>query len=477
MNFPISLALVLILWLLPGCAPVGPDYAEPASDLPASWQAGSDRGLTAEPSRPELLASWWTLLGDPLLDELVQQAIAGNLDLQQATSRLAEARAQRDVSSAGLWPGVDFSGSVTRARSGGADSTRYSLGFDASWELDLFGGVRRSVEAAEAQLAASREDLRDVLVTLTAEVALNYVTLRTTQARLQIAKQSLADQEETYALTRARYLAGLSSELDLQQAGYLMSGTRAEIPALMTDLARTEHLLAVLLGRPPGSLDQRLAAMAPLPSLPPSVAVGIPADILRRRPDIRRAERNLAAQTAQVGAAEAELYPSFTLGGTIGLDALSAGDLFNSASRSSSFGPRVKLPILDGGAIRANIRIQSARQEAALTAYQATILAALQEVEDSLTAYAREQERNLALGDSVAAARQATSLAEIQFRAGLVNFTEVLIARRSLLSFEDQLAQSTGTMILNLIRLYKALGGGWQATMPERAATTEELRQ
>jgi len=475
MNSPTSLLLVLSFWLLSGCAKVGTDYVEPVQELPASWQAGVDRGLRAGQPDPELLAEWWTLFGDPLLRDLIQQAVAGNLDLQQAKSRLAEARAQRDLSSAGLFPGVDFSGSVTRGRVGGTDSTRYSLGFDAAWELDLFGAVGRKVEAAEAQFAASREDLRDVLVTLAAEVALNYVDLRTFQARLQIANQNLADQEETYSLTEARYLAGLSTELDLQQARYLVSGTRAQLPNLQTGLARTEHLLAFLLGRPPGSLDRSLLALAPLPDLPPSVAVGIPADILRRRPDIRRAERNLAAQTAQVGAAVADLYPSFTLGGSIGLDALSAGKLFNSGSRSSSFGPRVNLPIFDGGAIRANIRIQSSRQEAALAEYRAIVLAALQEVEDSLTAYAREQERNLALAESVEAARQASALAEIQFQAGLVNFSEVLNARGSLLSFEDQQAQSTGTMVLNLIRLYKALGGGWAAMVPEQTTTTEEL--
>ncbi|OGR17512.1 MAG: hypothetical protein A2X81_20140 [Desulfobacterales bacterium GWB2_56_26] len=476
MNFQTSLLLVLSLWLLlAGCAKVGPDYVEPAQELPASWQAGADGRLRVDPPDPELLAEWWTLLGDPLLRDLIQQAIAGNLDLQQAKYRLTEARAQRDLSSAGLFPGVDFSGSVTRGRVGDTDSTRYSLGFDAAWELDLFGGVRRTVEAAEAQFAASREDLRDVLVTLAAEVALNYIDMRTFQARLQIANQNLAAQEETYALTEARYLAGLSSELALQQARYLVSGTRTQIPNLQTGLARTENLLAVLLGRPPGSLDRRLLTLAPLPNLPPSVAVGIPADILRRRPDIRRAERNLAAQTAQVGAAVADLYPSFTLGGSIGLDALSAGRLFNSGSRSSSFGPRVNLPIFDGGAIRANIQVQSSRQEAALAEYRATVLAALQEVEDSLTAYVREQERNLSLRESVEAARQASMLAEIQFQAGLVNFSEVLNARGSLLSFEDQLAQSAGTMILNLIRLYKALGGGWMSILPEQATTTEEL--
>ena len=475
MTNPIVLLILLsLVQLLPGCAKVGPDHAQPVMDLPDAWQAGADGGLTARQPDPEFLAEWWKGLGDPLLGELVLQAVAGNLELRQAKARLAEARAGRDLTSAQLFPAVDFSGSLIRTRSGGRDSTRYSIGFDAGWELDLFGGIRRSVEAAEAQEAAGREDLRDVLVTLTAEVALNYIDLRTFQARLAIAYRNLADQEETYALTEARYRSGLTSELALQQARYLVYGTRAQIPNLETGLARTAHLLAVLLGRPPGSMNDRFEAVAPLPELPATVAVGIPADLLRRRPDIRRAERALAAQTARVGAATADLYPSFTLGGSIGLDALSAGSLFSSGSRSSSFGPRVNLPIFTGGAIRSNIRIQSARQEAALVEYQSTVLTALREVEDGLTAYAREQERNLFLRDSLEAARETSTLAEIQFQAGLVNFTEVLIARGSLLSFEDQLAQSTGTMNLNLIRLYKALGGGWANIFPEQPPTPEE---
>ncbi len=473
-NPTILLTLLSLVQLLLGCAKVGPDHLEPTMDLPSSWQSGIGGGLTTRQPDPELLAEWWTTLGDPLLAELVLQAVAGNLDLQQARARLAEARAGRDLTSAALFPTIDFSGSVTRARSGGSDATRYSTGFDAVWELDLFGGIRRSVEAAEAAAAAGREDLRDVLVTLAAEVALNYIDFRTFQARLAIAYQNLDAQEQTYALTEARYRSGLTSELALQQARYLVYGTRAQIPNLETGLARTANLLAVLLGRPPGSLDGKLEALEPLPELPASVAVGIPADILRRRPDIRRAERDLAAQTARVGAAEAELYPSFTLGGSIGLDALSAGNLFSSDSRSSSFGPRINLPIFTGGAIRSNIRIQSARQESALIEYRSTVLTALQEVEDVLTAYAREQERNLSLRQSLEAAREASILAEIQFQAGLVNFTEVLIARGSLLSFEDQLAQSTGTMTLNLIRLYKALGGGWASIFPEQVTINEE---
>lgn len=477
MNRRTLFLTTICIWpILSGCARVGPDYVAPAMDAPASWQAAidRDRGLSENQPDPELLAEWWTLLGDPLLSGFIHRAITGNLDLEQARARLVAARAGRDSSSASLFPRLDSAASITKKWTGGSESTLYAIGFDAGWEPDLFGGRHRSVEAAQAQAEASREDLRDVLVTLTAEVGLNYIDARTFQARLQIARDNLAAQEETFALTEARYQSGLINELAVQQAKYLVSGTRAQIPALRTGLAEAENRLAVLLGRPPGSLHDQLRTMAPLPSLPQSVAVGIPADTLRRRPDIRRAERSLAAQTARIGVATAELYPSFTLSGSVGLDALSAGKLFNSASRSSSFGPGVKLPIFDAGAIRANIRIQSALQEEALAGYRAAVLTALKEVENGLTAYAEEQERNQALHQSAEAAGQAAALAEMQFQAGLVNFTAVLDARRSLLSFEDQLAQSAGTMTLNLIRLYKALGGGWSSFLPETATTIGE---
>jgi NodT family efflux transporter outer membrane factor (OMF) lipoprotein len=477
MNLPaLLIATICICHLLAGCTTVGPDYVEPALDAPASWQAAidRDRGLSDTRSDPEILAEWWTLLDDPLLSSFIHQAIDDNLDLEQARLRLLAARARRDISSASLLPGLDFAASISRTERGGSGSTLYAMGFDAGWELDLFGGGRRSVEAAQAEVEASREELRDVLVALTAEVALNYIEVRTSRARLRIALANLAAQEETFDLTEARYQGGLTDELALQQAKYLISGTRAQIPGLRTGLVEAENRLAILLGRPPGSLHEQLRTALPVPNLPPSIAVGIPADTLRRRPDIRKAERQLAAQTARVGVATAELYPSFRLRGSVGLDALSLGKLFDSGSRSSAFGPGVSWPIFDAGAIRANIDIQSALQAEALAKYRAVVLTALEEVENVLTAYANEQERNQALHLSAKAAGQAAELAEIQYQAGLVNFTEVLDARRSLLSFEDQMTQSTGTMTLNLIRLYKALGGGWSSFMPETATSTRK---
>ncbi len=439
---------------------------------PDAWQAPMDRGLNAGSSDKEVLAKWWMLLKDPLLDSFIQQAIAENLDLEQARARLLEARARRDISSAGLFPTLDANGSVTKSRTSGnrgssTKSTNYATGFDAGWELDLFGRTRRSVEAAEAELEASREDLRDVLVSLLSEVALNYIDVRTYQTRLRIAQDNLAAQQESFNLIEARYRSGLTDELALQQARYLVAGTRAQIPTLRTGVANAENSLTVLLGRPPGSLSGELRKRVLLPALPASVVIGIPAETLRRRPDIRRAERLLAAQTAQIGVATAERYPSFRFNGSIGLEALSAGSLFKSGSGNYSFGPSFSWTIFDAGAIAANIRLQSSLQQEALANYKATVLSALQEVENALVAYAQEQERYQALQDSADAAEQAASLAEIQYQAGLTNFTEVLDARRSLLSFQDDLAQSAATMTGNLIRLYKALGGGWTSFVPE----------
>lgn len=468
----LTIFLTIFIWqAITGCAKVGPDYLSPQSNAPAAWNATLNQGLDIGPADRQVMAEWWTLLNDPLLNSFIHRAIAGNLDLEQARARLLEARASRDIGTAGLYPNLNAGGSVSRSRissdRGGTGSTNYSTGFDSGWELDLFGGTRRSIEAAQARLEASREDLRDVLISLLAEVALNYIEVRTFQSRLQIAQDNLAAQQETFELTETLYQSGLADELTVQQARYLVAGTRAQIPTLRTGFLRASNLLAVLLGLPPGSLNDQLQNLVPLQGLPLSVAVGIPAETLQRRPDIRKAERLLAAQTAEIGVAIAELYPSFSFSGSIGLDALSAGKLFSSGSGSYSFGPSFSWTLFDAGAIEANIQFQSALQQEVLAGYKATVLTALEEVEGALISYAQEQERYQALNESVDAAAQASELAEIQYQAGLINFTEVLDGRRSLLSFQDQLAQSAGTMTGNLIRLYKALGGGWTSFVPE----------
>lgn len=462
---------VAVMLMTTGCATVGPDYIPPEKTSPAEWHTDLKDGLQLRATDPKILAEWWTSLDDPVLTELITQAVQGNLDLKQAMARVREARARRGISRADLFPSLDTAGSFTRSRSsennGTGDTTNlYEAGFDAAWEMDIFGGVRRSVEAAQADLEAGRADLHDVLVSLLAETALNYVETRSYQTRLAVAEANLEAQEKTYDLIVSRYEAGLSDELAVQQARYNLEDTRSRIPPLRTGLEATQNRLAVLIGQPPGAVHERLAERRPIPVTPARVAVGVPADTLRRRPDIRRAERQLAAQTARIGVATADLYPKFRLAGSIGLESLESANFFESASRFWGIGPSFSWNIFDAGAIRRNIGVQSALQEQYLIGYEAAVLGALEEVENALTAYAEEQLRRERLLDAVDAAKRAEQLSQDQYQAGLVDFSNVLDAQRSLLSFEDQLARSDGAVTSNLISLYKALGGGWKPLGP-----------
>jgi NodT family efflux transporter outer membrane factor (OMF) lipoprotein len=347
----------------------------------------------------------------------------------------------------------------------------YSVGLDASWEVDVFGGVRRSVESATADLQASGEDLRSVLVSLLGEVALNYIEVRTIQARLAVAEANLAAQTETYELTAIRVQAGLTTALDLEQATYNLDSTRSQIPTLQSGLGEARNRLAILLGEHPGAVHAELAARQPIPVPPLEVAVGLPADLLRRRPDVRQAERKLAAQTAQIGVATAELYPKFSLVGSITLSALDLTNLFSATSRAFSIGPSVSWRLFDAGAIRKNIEVQSALQEQALIQYEATVLTALEEVENALVAFAEEQRRREALRNAAQAAERAVTLAQAQYGAGMVDFRSVLDAQRSLLSLQDQVVQSEGSVASDLVRLYKTLGGGWAPLVSPGAAS------
>jgi len=466
-NQPMSwLPVVLAILILTGCAAVGPNYVPPGRSVSQSWHTGLKGGLSAGETDPQTLAAWWTTLDDPELSSLIDRAVFGNLDLKKALARVREARARRGVAKADLLPTFDAAGSATWSRTSkdtgtGKTSDLYAASFDAGWELDIFGGVRRSVEAAGADLQASEEELRNVLVSLLAEVALNYLDVRTYQARLAVAEANLAAQSETCQLTQWRYEAGLSDELAVQQARYNLENTRSQIPTLRTGLEEAMNRIAVLLGEQPGKIHGEMEKRGPIPVTPLSVAVGVPADLLRRRPDVRRAERELAAQTARIGVATADLYPKFSLSGSIGLEALSLSNLSSSGSWTLSGGPRITWAIFNAGAIRQNIEVQSALQEQALIQYEAAILSALEEVENALVAYVGEQHRRDDLREATQAAQKAVELAQHKYQAGLTDFNNVLDAERSLLSFQDQLAQSNGTVTSNLVRLYKALGGGW----------------
>ncbi|HEX2244049.1 MAG TPA: efflux transporter outer membrane subunit [Gammaproteobacteria bacterium] len=463
-----------VMILTAGCS-VGPNYKPPVTAVPASWNEAQQSAF-ATGLAP--LTDWWTEFNDPLLNMLVERAVQSNLDLRLAEARIRESRALRSVTASDAWPQLDAAGTYARSRSsenaisrGGGESSSFGAngardlfraGFDASWEIDIFGGVRRRVEAADANVAAAVEERRNALVTLLGDVARNYIELRGFQRRLTVARSNLHAQQETLDLTRVRFEAGLSSDFEVAQAEGQVNTTAAQIPALESAFKGSVHRLDVLLGQQPGTLGAELSNEAPVPALPPQAHVGLPAELLRRRPDIRRAERVLAAATAQVGAATADLFPRFSLTGAFGFQSIHAGDLVSSPSRFWSIGPTILWPVFDAGRIRANIAVRDAQQEQALTLYEKTVLTAFEDVENSLVNYAKEQIRYRALIDAVAANRRAVQMANELYTRGLIDFLNVLETQRSLYASESELAQSETIMASNLVALYKAFGGGWE---------------
>lgn len=450
-----------------GCVAVGPDYEAPEREIPAQWRE-QDAVLVA--GTPAELAAWWRQLGDPLLDDLVLRAVSGGLDLREALARVREARSLRGVAEADLWPKLDAQASYRRT--GDSENTpfgdfatdwhRFAAGFELSWELDVWGRVRRSVEAAEADVAASVEDARGVAVSVAAETARSYVELRTFQRRLAIARQNVDLQGQTLELVRGRFEAGLVGERDVAQARTNVETTRARVPALEAGVRAAENRLAVLLGAAPGALAAELAELQPIPVPPAQVAVGLPADLLRRRPDVRRAERFLAAETARIGVAEGDLYPRLSLLGTLGLESDDASDFFDPTSGVYTFGPSLRWNLFDAGSIRGRIEAQEARTEQALLQWERTVLTALEETENAMTSFVREQVRRGSLVAAVENARRSVELAQAQYREGISDFQTVLDSERTLAELEDDLAVSDAAVTTNLVTLFRALGGGWE---------------
>jgi multidrug efflux system outer membrane protein len=454
----------LLLAVLSGCASVGPDYARPDMAIPANWVYAP-----AELAIAQDLSRWWLKLGDPLLSDLIAQSLQASPDLRSAQAKLREARARRGLAGANQFPTITASIAENHSKGSAASVsgiTRdlYSAGFDAGWEPDIFGGARRAVEASQADQEGSVANLQNTQVTLAAEVALNYVELRAFQARLTIAQDNLASQTETLELTGWRAEAGLTSSLDVEQARTNREQTRAQIPSLESSLAQAEHRLAILLGQTPGALHDKLTTPAPIPAAPDSVVVGIPADTLRQRPDVRVAEHKLAAETARIGEATASLYPGFKLSGSIGWEALSFAALGGSDSLTRSLLGSVAATLFDGGRIRSRIEIQNAIQEQALVSYEKTVLSALEEVENALVSYANSRRREQALREAADAAHNAVLMARYRYSTGITDFQKVLDTERTLLTVQDSLKTTEAESISALIRLYKALGGGWQAT-------------
>lgn len=462
-----SAILLSCLVLLTGCK-VGPSFKPPQTPMPEKW-AGP---LPPSPAGAEPnLVLWWTQFNDPALTSLVSSAVETNLDLQLAQARIRQARAARGVAASGLGPSVDATGSFRRGQSPGLAGANtfgpttnlYQAGFDAAWELDVFGGVRRGVEAANADLAAFVEARRNTLVTLTAEVALNYIDLRSLQQEIVIAQENLKAQQHSADVTRQRFEGGFVSGLDVANAQALVATTAAQIPVLETAAQQTIYSLSVLLGREPGALLADLSAAAPIPAAPPAVPVGIPSELLRRRPDIRQAEAQIHGATARIGVAAADLFPKFSLSASIGREGNKFSSLSDRVNRFWSLGPSASWNIFATGRNLSNVELQKALEEESLITYRQIVLAALQDVENALIASAKEQEHRKALIDAVAANRRAVQLATELYTQGQTDFLNVLNAQRSLYASEDALAQSTRTVSTNLVALYKALGGGWQA--------------
>jgi len=395
-----------------------------------------------------------------------------------AEARIRQARAARGVAASSLGPAVGATGSFSRNQLTGLSANedtkgpltnQYQAGFDAGWELDIFGGIRRGIEAADANVQATVENRRDVLVTLTAEVARNYIALRAFQQRIAIAQQNLSAQKHSARLTRQRFEGGFASGLDVANAEAQVATTAAVIPLLEAQARQFIYNLSVLLGRDPAALIQELSTTSVIPGAPPSVPVGVPSDLLRRRPDIRSAEAGIHSATAQIGVAVADLFPRFFLSGSGGYQAAKFSSWFEPAGLFWSLGPSVSWSVFDTGRIRSNIEVQKALAEQSVIVYQQTVLAALQETENALIASAKEEEHRKALADAVIANRKAVDLSLKLYTEGQTDFINVLEAQRSLFVTEDALVQSNGTVSTNLVALYKALGGGWE--MPSEPDT------
>jgi outer membrane protein, multidrug efflux system len=449
---------VLVLSLC-ACASITPQNGTPSGvAVPGEWsqsQGASATGITA-------LVNWWNYFDDPLLSTLITDALVNNTTVKGAQAALQQARALRDVAAAGLLPTLGSSASAQRSRSGDVSGNSFRAGLDANWELDVFGANRSAVNAADATALASAASLGDVQVSIAAEVALNFIALRSAQARFAIASDNLTSQSETLQITQWRLQAGLVSSLEDEQARAATDQTRAQLPALQTTIAQTRHALAVLTGQAPAALSAHLTAAGPVPQASAELALSIPAEVLRQRSDVRAAEYQVQAAVARVAQANAARAPSFKLGGSLGLSALTLGALTDGASLAAAVLAGVTWPVFDGGAARAQVRGQQAALEQANSAYQATVLTALTDVEDALVALRGDRARLALLQSAAASANTAAQLASQRYGSGLVDFQTVLETQRTRLGSQDSVAVTLAAVSADHVRLYKALGGGWQ---------------
>ncbi len=477
--------LCALVALTAGCA-VGPDYVRPEADTADTWSESIDSTLSTDPVE---YGPWWTVFEDPALEQLVQIASVENLPLQIAAARILEARAVLGISRGLRFPQqqqltgqaarVGLSENAPNVVFADQSFWYYNVGFDAAWEVDVWGRFRRGIEAADADYGRALAGYDDTLVTVTAETARAYILLRTFEARLKLAQKNVVIQNETLRIAEVRFENGAVTELDVTQARALLRDTKALIPSLETGVRQTKHAISTLIGQPPSQLAELLQHDSSIPSAPAEIAVGVPIDLLRRRPDVRFAELQAAAQSARIGIAKSDLYPRFSLFGSIGFETsrdggiqsnnADAGDLFSSDSVTYTVGPTVSWPIFNYGRLRNNVRVQDARFQQAALNYQNTVLEAAREVEDALAAYLRSQTRVGYLTDSVGDARRSVELALVQYRQGSTTYQRVLDTQRFLVQQEDQLAGTKGDVALNLVATYKALGGGWETEQSKGA--------
>ena len=488
--------LLSVIVVLGGCA-VGPDFAKPETKLNENWSEKADPRIATQ---TEVDNQWWKTFNDPKLDQLIQMAYQQNLPLQISGLRILEARARLGIAVGGQYPQTEINGSASNVGLGknaanGAGLDRnfgaYQAGFDASWELDFWGKYRRDIEAAQANLVGSMADYDNALVTLTGEVARTYTVIRTYEVLINLANENAKLQEEGLRIAKARFDNGATSELDVTQATTLLESTRATIPKLQASLQQAQNALSTLLDQPVGDIKKLLDGAAGIPVSQPKVNVSMPAELLRRRPDIRSAELYAMSQCARIGMAKADLYPSFSLFGSVGFQSSSDGgsqsnnaefhNLFDGDSFTYSFGPGFNWPIFNFGRIENNVRVQDAKFQQLLINYQNTVLKAAQEVEDSMTGFLRAQEATVFDQNAVNAAKRSLEIAMAQYKEGAVDYQRVLDVQRSLLQEENSLAQTQSSIATNLIALYKALGGGWelrqgQPIVPESTQTQMQKR-
>lgn len=495
MRFLVALLTGVVL-LMSGCIKVGPDFTPPPATVAESWIDIEKSSLRSESGQYD---EWWGVFNDPALNALIEQAYRQNLGLQVAGLRILEARAQLGIATGNLYPqqqqlgasaaAVSASKNAANTIAGDLNYKDLNVGFSAGWELDFWGKFARGVEAADAQFLAAIADYDDVMVTLTAEVARTYILFRTLGERIRLAVESAAIQERSLEIAENRFDGGLVTELDVQQARTLLANTRATIPRYHVDYRRVQNALSVLLGLPPEDLTVRLQGGQPvgIPLPPPEVAIGMPADLLRRRPDVRRAELQTAAQSALIGVAKADLYPHFTLVGNIALQASDSpltreggsqlSDLFSSNSLTYFAGPSLTWNLFNYGRIKNQVRVQDARLQQLIVAYQSTVLNAAREVEDAMSGFLEDQVQARYLAEAVAASQRSVDISSLQYSEGLTDYQRVLDAQRSLTRDQDALATVKGSVAINLVNMYKALGGGWQAGTGRAFVRPETLQE